>query len=100
MRDTIDLIDILIYNVIMNEQPTVIAICMGSSCYARGNARNAEVIQRWLAREGNAARVEFTGTLCEGLCREGPNLRIGGRAYSGVDPAAIEGILEHEFRGA
>lgn len=84
----------------MNEEATVIAICMGSSCYARGNARNAEVIQRWLTREGAAARVEFTGTLCEGLCREGPNLRIGKRVYRGVDPAAIEGILEHEFRGA
>ncbi len=83
----------------MNEQPTVIAICMGSSCYARGNARNAAVIQRWLALKGREARVEFTGTLCEGLCREGPNLRIGDRIYRGVDPAAIEDILEHELGG-
>ncbi|MBU1082260.1 MAG: (2Fe-2S) ferredoxin domain-containing protein [Spirochaetes bacterium] len=82
----------------MNDSPTVIAICMGSSCYARGNARNADIIQRWLAREGIEARVELTGTLCEGLCREGPNLRIGERAYRGVDPAAIEDILEHELR--
>ena len=83
----------------MNEQPTVIAICMGSSCFARGNARNAEVIQRWLALKGSDARVEFTGTLCEGLCRDGPNLRIGDRIYRGVDPAAIEDILEHELGG-
>jgi len=84
----------------MNEEAAVIAICMGSSCFARGNARNAEVIQRWLADHHYAGRIEFTGTLCEGLCREGPNLRIGDRVYRGVDPAAIEGILEHEFGGS
>ncbi len=83
----------------MNDKPIVIAICMGSSCFARGNARNAEIIQRWLAREGREARVEFTGTLCEGLCKEGPNLRIGDKAYRGVDPAAVEDILEYEFGG-
>jgi len=93
----IDLIDIFIHNNTMIEEPSVIAICMGSSCYARGNSRNAEVIQRWLASKGRTARIEFTGTLCEGLCREGPNLRIGDTMYRGVDPAAIEDILEYEF---
>ena len=83
----------------MNEEPIVIAICMGSSCYARGNARNAELVQRWLEREGSSARIEFTGTLCEGACRDGPVLRIGARAFRGVDPAAVEDILEHELRG-
>ena len=82
----------------MDQPRKTIAICMGSSCYARGNARNADIIQRWLAREGVDATVEFAGTLCEGLCREGPNLRIGDKVYRGVDPAAIEDILEHELR--
>ncbi|HOZ71752.1 MAG TPA: (2Fe-2S) ferredoxin domain-containing protein [Spirochaetales bacterium] len=81
----------------MQAAPVVIAICMGSSCYARGNARNAELIKAWLAREGRDARIEFNGTLCEGLCKEGPNLRIGDRVYRGVDPVAVEDILEHEF---
>lgn len=83
----------------MSEQPKTIAICMGSSCYARGNARNADAIQLWLDRNQKHIQIELTGTLCEGLCREGPNLRIGDTLYSGVDPAAIMEILKHEFGG-
>ncbi|MDX9899659.1 MAG: (2Fe-2S) ferredoxin domain-containing protein [Spirochaetia bacterium] len=83
----------------MSSASSTISICMGSSCYARGNARNVEIIRRWLAREGLEARIEFSGTLCEGLCRDGPNLRIGEKLYKGVDPAAIEDILQHELGG-
>lgn len=83
----------------MDKEKISIAICMGSSCYARGNGKNAEIIQRWLKKEGIEAKIEFSGTLCESLCREGPNLRIAEKLYKGVDPLALEDILEHELKG-
>lgn len=84
----------------MNDNEPLIAICMGSSCFARGNSSNAAVIQRWLARQdqgGCETHVGFTGTLCEGLCREGPIVRVNGKVFRGVDPTAIEGIITHEL---
>ena len=69
-----------------------IQICMGSSCYARGNARNAELVQEWMAgHEGWA--LDFSGTLCEGLCKAGPIIRIGDRVYTGVSPESLKEIL-------
>lgn len=79
--------------------PTKIWICMGSSCYARGNAQNAEIVQRWLAAKGIVSEVDFAGTLCEGRCKEGPILKIGDRIFTGVTPATVEDILEHLFAG-
>ncbi|HOX48637.1 MAG TPA: (2Fe-2S) ferredoxin domain-containing protein [Spirochaetia bacterium] len=74
-------------------------ICMGSSCYARGNARNAELVQSWLKQKGLDATVEFAGTLCEGRCKEGPILKIGERLFTGVSPASVGEILEHVLGG-
>ncbi len=78
---------------------TTIHICMGSSCYARGNARNAELIQAWLTVRGYSAQIEFAGTLCEGRCKEGPILRIGDKIFTAVSPATVGDILEHVFEG-
>ena len=66
-----------------------ITICMGSSCYARGNAENVELIQTWLRKRGLEASVELGGTLCEGRCREGPIVRIGQTIYTRVTPASV-----------
>jgi len=72
-----------------------IRICMGSSCFCRGNQESAEIVSSWLDQNGKASSVEFRGTLCEGKCREGPNLEIDGQAYAGIDPANIVDILVH-----
>jgi NADH:ubiquinone oxidoreductase subunit E len=77
------------------KQTTEIWICMGSSCYARGNARNAEIVREWIDRQGVAASITFAGTLCEGRCREGPIMRIDDRVFTGVTPSSIEDILDH-----
>lgn len=81
----------------MNTPMKPITICMGSSCYARGNAENVELIQTWLRTRGLEASVELGGTLCEGRCREGPIVRIGQTIYTRVTPASVGDILGHEF---
>lgn len=81
----------------MNDSMKPITVCMGSSCYARGNANNVELIQTWLRQRGLEANVELGGTLCEGRCREGPIVRIGPTIYTKVTPASVGDILAHEF---
>lgn len=78
---------------------TTIRICMGSSCYARGNAQNAELIQGWLAKHGLSTEVEFVGTLCEKRCSKGPILWVGDRVFMGVTPDSVGEILDELLGG-
>ncbi len=77
-----------------------IDICMGSSCFSRGNNQNIEVIQDFLQSRNLPPRVELTGHLCQGHCKEGPNLIINEKMYHEVDPIVIIGLLNHFSAGA
>ncbi len=77
-----------------------LAICMGSSCFSRGNNRNIEVIQDYLAGKPLPPGVELTGHLCEGHCKAGPNVTINDKMYHEVDPIVIIGLLHHHVAGA
>lgn len=83
---------------INSEKP--ITICMGSSCYARGNVYNIEIIQSWLRQHGLDTEIKVVGTLCEGQCRQGPIVKIGSTVYRGVTSSSILEILAHEFMEA
>jgi NADH:ubiquinone oxidoreductase subunit E len=72
-----------------------ITICMGSSCFSRGNNRNIEVIQEYLGSQALPKGVELTGHLCESHCKAGPNVTINGKMYHEVDPIVIIGLLNH-----
>ncbi len=77
------------------DQLASITICMGSSCFSRGNNRNIEVIQDYLASRSLPDGVELTGHLCQDQCRSGPNVTINGKMYHEVDPIVIIGLLNH-----
>lgn len=78
----------------MTEQKTMtITICMGSSCYSRGNGRNIEAIEDFIAQNGLDARVDLVGHLCNDACRVGPNIEVNGKAYQQVNAAAVVEIL-------
>ena len=80
----------------MKPEPlTSIAICMGSSCFTRGNNRNIEVLQEELRTQPLPAGVELTGHLCQGHCKEGPNITLNGKMYHEVDPIVIIALLNH-----
>ena len=72
-----------------------ISICMGSSCFSRGNNQNIEVLQESLAERTLPAGVELKGHLCEGHCNSGPNIVINCKTYPEVDPIVILGLLNH-----
>ena len=75
----------------MSDQQIDIAICMGSSCYSRGNNRNLEAIRNHLAHKGVEARI--VGHLCQDQCRNGPNLVVTGRQFGHLDAATVVSIL-------
>lgn len=71
-----------------------IKICMGSSCFRRGNRKNLEFIESYLEEHGCVAEVELVGSRCEEQCRKGPNLEINGRMYHEVSQEILAGLLE------
>ncbi len=77
---------------------TQISICMGSSCFARGNNRTLQVLREWLRVRQLDAQVDVRGVLCGGACSDGPNLFIDGKAYHAVEPGAVVELLDHHFR--
>ena len=44
-----------------------IKICLGSSCYSRGNNVHLEVIKKYIAENHLEAEISFSGHLCEEL---------------------------------
>lgn len=77
-----------------------IIICMGSSCYSRGNRINLELIKAWLNERKIESEVGFKGQLCSGLCNKGPVLIINDHVYQDVQPANAINILKTALTGA
>lgn len=71
-----------------------IKVCMGSACFARGNDRNIEIIEEFIAENNLDAIVEIVGSRCEGLCAEGPNIYIGDVRHTNVTEEKLETLLK------
>jgi NADH:ubiquinone oxidoreductase subunit E len=72
-------------------------ICLGSSCFSRGNKDVVMFIREYLRINHLDDKVIFKGARCMGLCSNGPNMIINGVTLEGVTLAKIEKILEKEF---
>lgn len=80
--------------------PTVrvqISVCMGSSCFARGNNSTLHALQEYLKTHHLEGQVEVRGLLCQGACAQGPNMVIDGTPYGRVEPSALVALLEHHL---
>jgi NADH:ubiquinone oxidoreductase subunit E len=71
-----------------------ITICMGSSCFARGNGDNLDVIEDFLKAHEIEATVDLAGSRCEGCCAEGPNVEVDGQRFQQVDRGMMLDILQ------
>lgn len=76
-----------------------IQVCMGSSCFARGNNKNLQIITQYLKDNGFDAVVELSGLRCCNLCSKGPNITIDGVEYDNVDSGTLIDILDKNFKG-
>lgn len=80
----------------MHRRPEVV-ICLGSSCFARGNKATLKVIVRFLEEHDLKDKVNFHGGHCFGNCSEGPNISVNGKLYTGVDEYNVIDILTSEL---
>lgn len=85
---------------IMNEQNKScrIVVCMGSSCFSRGNNKNLEVIKDYIRKNNLNCSVNISGNLCEDKCSKGPNVKINERLYTDVEPNMLLEILNHTLK--
>jgi NADH:ubiquinone oxidoreductase subunit E len=72
-------------------------ICLGSSCFSRGNKDVVKYIRDYLKKNHLDDRVIFKGARCLGHCSNGPNLVINGKVIEGVGLTQVEKILEDEL---
>jgi NADH:ubiquinone oxidoreductase subunit E len=72
-------------------------ICLGSSCFSRGNKDVVLFIREYLRKNHLDDKVIFRGARCMGHCSNGPNLNINGVTFEGVTISKIESILEKEL---
>ncbi len=68
-----------------------IEICLGSSCFARGNRQALELLEDHISEQNLCDRVVLTGRLCMNRCSCGPHITINGERYELMAP---EGALE------
>jgi NADH:ubiquinone oxidoreductase subunit E len=80
----------------MNRRPEM-HICLGSSCFSRGNKDVVQFIKEYLKKNHLEDKVIFKGARCFGHCIEGPVLVINDRIIENVNLSQIEKILEKEL---
>lgn len=73
-----------------------IRMCMGSSCYSRGNFEFVEVVHRYINKHELADMVDFRGQLCTRNCNEGPVIEIEGRIFPVVNEVMTEKLLDEQ----
>lgn len=76
-----------------NKKRIDISICMGSSCYPRGNRETLEKLKLYINDNNLSEQINMKGNLCEGLCKEGPNIRINGVIYHDIDYYSILKVI-------
>jgi len=70
-----------------------IIICMGSSCFARGNEKNLRIIEEFLTVNGLEAKIRLAGNCCAGHCASGPNITIDGVCHHNVTREILIDLL-------
>lgn len=76
-----------------------IELCMGSSCFARGNSSMLMALENYIEEKNLADRIELEGHLCLGKCNNGPHVAIDGEEYSGLDVDCFLDILRKKLEG-
>ncbi len=75
-----------------------IVICLGSSCFARGNKYSVKVINNYLKENNIEEEVYFHGNHCFGKCDKGPFVKIEDVMNEKVSSENITGILDKTFK--
>jgi NADH:ubiquinone oxidoreductase subunit E len=80
----------------MMTQRVEMHICLGSSCFSRGNKDVVMFIKDYMRKNHLEDKFIFKGARCMGHCSNGPNIMINDELIEGVNLSKIESILERE----
>ncbi len=75
-----------------------VVLCMGSSCFARGNNLSIQILQEYIRDADLSGTINLKGSLCEGACNCGPHITIEGVRYQDLDYNSVVSILEHHIK--
>ena len=70
-----------------------IKVCMGSSCFARGNKDNLQFLENYIKENNLDADIDLVGALCTEECSSGPNIFIDDVVYNEVNEEKLNEIL-------
>ena len=70
-----------------------VSLCMGSSCFARGNNRLLEALEDFIQRNNLEGRVVLSGGRCRNKCGEGPIVTIDGESFQEPDAETLVALL-------
>ena len=78
----------------MDAKKTEIVICLGSSCFARGNKTVVRIISDYLMSRNLEAEVHFHGERCFGHCSKGPVIKLDTEFVEKIDELNITELLD------
>lgn len=76
---------------------TEITICLGSSCFSRGNKEILDIVKSFLREHNLDKHVFFHGDLCSNHCEHGPVMKIDDQFFENVTPDNVFDILNDYF---
>jgi len=79
------------------KEKTKLILCLGSSCYSRGNQYVLEIVKQYIKDHNLKDEVDFRGQLCTGNCSHGPVMKINDVKHENVDTNNIQKILDQHF---
>ncbi len=74
-----------------------IVICLGSSCFSRGNKNTVKIIKDYIKEHQLEDKVFFHGNHCYGNCENGPILKVDNREYQNITPENVMYLLDNLF---
>lgn len=79
------------------KEKTKLILCLGSSCYSRGNQYVLELVKQYIKDHNLKDTIDFRGQLCTGNCSHGPILKINDIVFENVDTNSIIKILDQHI---
>ena len=76
-----------------DESAVEVVVCLGSSCFARGNAQNLAAIEAYVENHSLEKPVRVTGCLCQDECKRGPNITVHGQRLHEVTATKLREVL-------